>query len=194
MDPSVEQQLAKLLKGEKEAMAWLYDTFAPRLYRRLRQRYAYPGGLDAEDLLHDAFIALLQHDRRLLRRFHGRPAGEQTTAALERFLWDQACGVASNHRRSLARHPIESLPTSIEPVQAPSSEQGLVDRDRLARLDACLETSSPRVYLYYKLRYHDGLSPEEITRATGWSRKATYKLKESLNKALEQCVSQIDKA
>jgi DNA-directed RNA polymerase specialized sigma24 family protein len=194
MDPSVEQQLAKLLKGEREAMAWLYDTFAPRLFRRLRQRYAYPGGPDAEDLLHDAFIALLQHDFRLLRRFHERPASEQTAATLERFLWDQACGVASNHRRTMARRPIEALPPTVELVQAPASEQALVDRDRLARLDACLEAGKTRVYLYYKLRYHDGLSPEEITRATGWSRKATYKLKEALNKALEQCVDQIDQA
>ncbi len=192
MVPNVYQQLQGVVAGEQEAAAWLYDTFAPKLFRRLSMRYGYPGGLDAEDLLQDAFIFFFQNEFRVLRNFLERNAEERATEpVLERYLWDLACGVASNKRRSNSLRKVVPLnPGDTEPV-IPRAESTVVDRDQLEQLDRCLAGGNPRVYLYFKLRYYDGNTPEEIAQITNWSRKATYKLKQALNEALGLCVDSL---
>ncbi len=192
MSPNVHEWLVSLVAGERAGSAWLYDTFAAKLFRRLRQRYAYPGGIEAEDLLHDAFVFYFQHDYRVLRSFLDRvPRPQQTLARLERHLWDLACGIAANRRRSSKSSPLLDIEPRDQPSPAPGAERSLVNRDRLVRLDTCLEGKGERLYLYYKLRFRDGLAPEEIAHATGWSRKSTYKLKQTLNRAVEECAEQL---
>ena len=63
--------------------------------------------------------------------------------------------------------------------------------DLLKQLDRCLRAQRARIYLYYRLRYYEGLTPEEIARATGWSRKATYKLRQALNEAVRTCAREL---
>lgn len=184
--------LTRVGAGDLEAAAWLYDTFAPQLYRRLRGRYAYPGGPDPEDLLQDAFIFFLRNRGKVLHDFLRRvPPASQTCAELERHLWNLACGVASNWRRSARRRRVLPLADVGSRMRVPSDEKAALDRDVLERLDACLRAGKKRVYVYYKLRYHDGFTPEEISRMTGWSRKATYKLRQDLNVALERCAQRL---
>ncbi len=179
--------LERVLAGDQAAGGWLYDTFATRLYRRLRQRYSYLGESASEDLLHDVFVLVLRQDCQLLRRFLERvPKPAQTQSRLERFLWDQACGMASNQRRR-ARGPKVVPLTATAPDERPGAEQQTLQRDLLARLENCLSGGHKRAFLYYKLRYRDGLAPEQVAEATGWSRKATYKLKEVLNAELTRC-------
>ena len=176
-----------MLAGDQAAGAWLYDTFSARLYRRLRQRYTYLGEATAEDVLQDTFLLLLRNDGSVLRRFLERvPKPEQKNARLERFIWDQACGVASNQRRSSTHRKVVPLATT-EPDRQPTAERRTLERDWLVRLENCLAGGRERIFLYYKLRYRDGLAPEQVSQATGWSRKATYKLKEALNGALARC-------
>jgi DNA-directed RNA polymerase specialized sigma24 family protein len=193
MAPNVHQQLLRIVQGQQDAAAWLYDTFAPKLFRRLSIRYGYPGGLDAEDLLQDAFIFFLQNDCRVLNNFLNRNTeSHQTQPALERYLWDLACGVATNKRRSSSLRKVVPLhPGDPDPVE-PSAERKTVDRDQLEQLDRCLAGGNARVYLYFKLRYYDGQSPEEISQITQWSRKATYKLRQALNEALQRCVDSLE--
>lgn len=192
MSESVHQRLLGVVAGKRSDVAWIYDTFAGRLFRRLRQRYGFPGGLDAEDLLHDAFVFFFQHDYRVLRSFLERvPKARQTQVRLERYLWDLACGIAANRRRSAKAAPDLEEAKPDRPSKAPDAEQSLVARDRLVRLDACLEGKGSRLYFYYKLRYRDGLAPEEIARVTGWTRKSTYNLKTSLSRAVEQCADEL---
>src|SRR5262249_5967386 len=106
-EPRVEVWLSRLVAGEREAAAWLYDGFAKHLYRRLRLRYGYPGGLNPDDLLHDAFVYFFQDRCAAMRRILERtPPEGLTPEALERRLWDLACGVASNHRRAARRRGI----------------------------------------------------------------------------------------
>ncbi len=195
MPHNVHERLLGLVAGERSGAAWIYDTFSGRLFRRLSQRYAFPGGLDAEDLLHDAFVFYFQHDYRVLRQFLERvPRDRQTTDRLERYLWDLACGVATNRRRSRKSSPAMEEETRDRPSPVPDAEQSLVARDRLVRLDACLEGKGARLYFYYKLRYRDGLAPEEIARVTGWSRKSTYNLKTTLSRAVDQCADELQLA
>ncbi len=188
MYPTVRHRLTGILEGDREAAAWLYDTFAPRLFRRLKQRYAYPGGLDGEDLLQDSFLFFFQNGGRVLRRYLDKvPAREQTASHLETYLWDLACGVASNRRRSAFHRRVVSLFDRHDIPLDPLAERHAIDRDTLERLETCLKEGRERVFLYYTLRYRDGLSPEEVTRVCGWSRKATYKLKQILDKAVTAC-------
>lgn len=180
----VEEKLERISKGDPEATAWLYDSFAPRLARRLRSRYP---DLDAEleDLVQDVFVLFLRPEGDLVRAFLDRHP--PTRSALERRLWDLGCGLASNRRRSARHQRVVYLDDRDRSDPIPDAERRAVHRDRLERLDTCLQKGNPRVYLYFKLRYRDGLSPEEIAQATGWSRKATYKLKQSLNQEVKAC-------
>ncbi len=197
MPDSILAPVSRILTGDRAAIAWLYDTFAPRLLRRLALRFGAAGGLDSEDLLQDTFIYLLSHDGRALERFRARHTdGDPGEQDLEHFLWSAACGIASNRRRSLRRHPAASLgerepaPTPI--ASAGGGENPALARDALERLGACLLRSGDRLHLYFQLRYLDGHKPAEIARITGWSKRATYKLKQSLDAALEGCVEELE--
>ena len=189
MQSEIAQQLRAVLSGDREAATWLFDTFAPRLYRRLKQRYAFPGGLDADDLLQEAFLFFFQHDGRVLQRFLERtPEGEQQPSRLEAYLWDLACGVASNQRRKAGqRKKIVPLPNAGLIPFPSAAERDTISKDLLGKLEDCLRRSRERIFLYYSLRYRDGLTPEQISQTCGWSRKATYKLKQALDEAVDLC-------
>jgi DNA-directed RNA polymerase specialized sigma24 family protein len=183
----IHRRLARLVSGDVDAAAWLYDTFSPGIYRRLRRRYSW---LDPDDLLQDAFIFYLQNDAKILREYlEGVPMAEMTAAGLERRLWDLACGIASNQRRAHALRDHDSLDKAAPELTERSQEHQNLARDVLERLDNCLNQGNSRVYLYYKLRYWDGHSPNEIAPLTGWSKKATYKLRQRLGEALDACAS-----
>jgi DNA-directed RNA polymerase specialized sigma24 family protein len=188
----VTLHLERIVAGDGASRAWLWDRFATRLYRRMCGRYAGRGGLDPDELLQDAFLFFFQHDARVLSHFLGSvPPGEQTEARLDGYLWGLACGIASNHRRSTRRRKAV-LTHPVEPARDPvDAEKQSLDRDVLARLTKCLERGGSRVFLYYKLRFVDGLTPEEIARVTGWSRKATYKLKLALNDTVLRCAKRL---
>ncbi len=188
----VPSQLRRLVAGDGGAAAWLYDTFAAGLYRRLERRYGYPGGLDVENLLHDAFVFYFQRDCKVMRDFLARvPAAAQTRPALDRHLWDLACGVASNQLRSAARRYQRPL-ADIDAVRhAPSGERSALDRDAVERLGECLRESDEEVYLYGKLRFWEGLTPAEICEVTGWARKATYKLRQAFDDLARRCAESL---
>lgn len=187
----VAEQLRRIAGGDVAAAAWLYDTFAQGLFKRLGQRYSYLGHAELEDLLQETFLLVLREDGRLLQSFleRVRPAAA-TLSALERFLWDQACGLASNQRRRTALRKVVAIDDRPE-LPLADGEQQAIDRDLLAQLDSCIERGASRIYLYFKLRYKDGLTPEEIAAATGWSRKATYKLRQSLEEVLHRCAEKL---
>lgn len=192
----VAEQLERLLAGDTGAAAWLFDTFAPRLLRRLGQRYGYFGTAEIEDLLQETFLLVLRQDGRLLAAFLERSlrlgsARDLGAKDLERFLWDQACGLASNRRRSASFRNVVPLADTLEVEVEESAERQAIDRDSLARLDGCLRASGERVYLYYKLRCRDGLTPEQIADVAGWSRKATYKLRQTLDEAVRRCAERL---
>lgn len=192
MGAEVYEKLSSVLAGDPEATAWLYDAFAPRLLRRLRLRYRYFDCAELEDLLHDVFVLFLRNDGGLLRSFLAQRSPRQLTeSSVERRLWDVACGMATNRRRSFGRRKVVPLESFDHPAPNATAEQSAIDRDQLRRLDACLREGNARVYLYFKLRYRDGLAPEEIAQVTGWSRKATYKLKQALNRQVETCVGKL---
>ncbi len=193
MGQGLTDRLRELMESDPAAAAWLYDTFAPRLYRRLRQRYGYLEDPDVEDLLHDTFVLSFKNGFRVFERFlDGMPLRAATEEALERRLWNLACGLAANLRRSASVRRVVSIRDQERLSPDPDAESAAMDRELLDRLNSCLAASSDRLYLYFKLRYHDGLTPQEVSQTTGWSQKATYKLKQRLDKAIQRCAQQLE--
>ena len=186
----ISARLRGVLQGDPTARSWLYETFSPRLFRRLRARYGNRAGLDPEEILHDTFVSLFQHAR-VVENFLDEPPELQTAPRFEVFLWNHACGVASNRRRSLRRRVAAPWPEEEPGSSRADPERETVGRDVLARLADCLESSGTREYLYYKLRYVDGLTPAEIMTVTGWSRKTTYRLKLALSEAVGRCARRL---
>ena len=186
----VVDRLRRLIGGDSGAAAWLYDTFAPRLYRRLRGRYGHLPGIEPDDLLQSAFLFYLQNDCRVLRSFlDSRPPGEVTAETLMRRLWDLACGLASNQRRAARGRPRPAELDEAAADHAPTAERRLSERQVLSRLAECLARRGRRLHLYFCWRYGDGLTPREIAGVTGWSRSETYRLREALNRALAACAA-----
>lgn len=189
--PGIQEIAARLAAGDRDAVAWVYDSTSSDLYRRLRRRYEYPGGPDAADVLQETFLLCLRDEARLLRGFAaGLPAGTPALPSLRGYLWDLACGVATNVRRSVWSRRAQPMPEAPLAAAEPPAERSTVARDALERLDGCLRRQGERLYLYFKLRYVDGLAPEEIAAGTGWSKKATYKLRQALNEAVQRCLEQ----
>lgn len=187
---SIRAEIERILEGDREAIAWLYDAYAPRLLRRLGQRFGEGLGVDAGDLLHDTFVYLLNHHGRVLRRYRDT-SEELTEASLGRFLWSCACGIASNRRRSVVRHPASDFDDHQEHPSAPQVEGPAIARDLLERLARCVWGQGDRAYLYFQLRYRGGLTPSEVAAATGWSQRSTYKQKQRLDRALELCLEKL---
>lgn len=181
--------LRQLLAGA-DGPAWLYDTFAGRLFRRLGQRYRHLTGEDREDVVQETFIAVLRQERRLLTILLARGTEPLTEADLERFLWDQACGLASNRRKSSWRRLVP-FADGVELPGETRGDQDQIDRDLLRQLDACLRAGDSRAYLYYKLRYRDGLTPEEISRLAGWTRRTTYRMRQTLEERVKRCAARL---
>jgi DNA-directed RNA polymerase specialized sigma24 family protein len=186
----ISARLRDVLQGDPSARSWLYETFSPRLYRRLRARYGSRAGFDPEEILHDTFVSLFQHAR-VIENFLDEPPALQTAPRFEVFLWNHACGVASNRRRSMRRRGAEPWPEQEPESFRADPERETVGRDVLARLAHCLKSNGTRIYLYYKLRYVDGLTPAEIVNVTGWSRKVTYRLKLALDEAVMRCARRL---
>ncbi len=192
MSEWIRRQVERAARGESAAIGWFYQRFAPSLLRRLGARFAYLKACDPEDLLHDTFIYVLSRESLALRRFLDQaPLDASTDAAVERFLWSAACGVASNRLRTGRRHAAHRLEPERAANAIRSGEGRALARDALVRLASCLAERGEAHYLYFQLRYLDGLTPAEIVQATGWSRKKTYKLKQALDEALEQCVQRL---
>ncbi len=185
----VAARLNAIFAGDRAAAAWLYDTFATSYFGRLRRRYPY---VDPEDLLHDAFVLFFRRDCKVLRDFAARcPIDQQTKRALDRHLWGLVCGLVTNYRRSAGLLRWRPMPAAEELSRQPDAEAVTIERDRLEQLDDCLRQGGDRLYLYFKLRYREELSPSEISRVTGWSRKATYKLKQAFDQAARRCAEKI---
>ncbi|MEM9598198.1 MAG: hypothetical protein AAGD06_28300 [Acidobacteriota bacterium] len=184
---SIHARLKALVGGDEGAAEWLYDLTADDLHRRLERRYGGSPGFDAADLLQDAYVFYFQNDFKVLRDFLARvPDDGRAEQALRRHLWDLACGLVANRRRSGWQRRAVTVPEVLGPssdlVDAPA-----VARDALAKLDRCLAGRSHRAYLYFLLRFVDGLKPRQISEATGWPIAATYKAREAFDRALAAC-------
>jgi DNA-directed RNA polymerase specialized sigma24 family protein len=185
-------RLTLVVEGDEDARGWLHVTFAPRLARRLRARYGRHPGFDVDEVLQDAFVSFYEHAPRTMSRFLSEvPVEDRSESRLDAYLWDVACGVASNRLRSLRRAGSLRLVPAEGAVDPQDEERRSLARDVLEKLTGCLKLAGSRPFLYYKLRFVDGFTPEEIALVTGWSRKATYKLRTTLDEAIDRCARRL---
>ncbi len=192
MNNFIHRRLGRLLAGDRAAAAWLYDEFAPGLYHRLTLRYRHVAGVEPVDLLHDAFVFFLRPNNRALREFlHRTPPAECSSAALEKRLWDLACGLATNRRRSAWSRRAVPMAEIRETTEESNAERGTIARDSLKKLDRCIEAETQEGYLYYQMRYVDGLKPRQIAAATGQPVGEVYRLRSALDRALRRCAERL---
>jgi RNA polymerase sigma-70 factor, ECF subfamily len=162
--------------GDEEAIAELYKSYFPRVYRYMLARTGNVG--DAEDLTEDVFIRVLD--------------------ALERFEWRQAPfsawlfriahnAIVSHQRRDGARGKVGPLLPTL-PMKTPGPEEAVEARlalEEVMRATRNLPEAQRRVIT---LRFGAGLSVAETARALGKGEgnvkviqhKAIAKLKEML--------------
>ncbi|MEM6793088.1 MAG: hypothetical protein AAF725_03860 [Acidobacteriota bacterium] len=190
--PSIQARIRGILLGRQEDAAWLYDSFAERLFRRLGSRYRDLTAEEIEDLVHECYVLLFREDGRVLRQFLERHPGLGPSAEqLERYLWDRACGLAVNLRRRTSRRLESGREPNPSLAAGSDEERGQLDRDALEQLGKCLQESGSKVYLYYQLRYWEGLTPAEIETVTGWRRDRVYRLRDALKRGLKACLERL---
>ncbi|ANM29624.1 hypothetical protein ABI59_08600 [Acidobacteria bacterium Mor1] len=184
---SIAEQVHAAVIGDSEARDWMYREFHSALHRRLAGRYGRWKRLEIDDLVQDLFVLLFQNDAQALRRFvEGVPSKDQTSGRLAGYLWDAACGIMANRRRSYERAPQFEEATP-DVATAEDLETRAHGRALIARLETELRRSETRVYLYYRLRCVEGLTPREISHVTGWTREETYALRGKFREFVQAC-------
>jgi len=163
MDPDSNQAsddvsaIARVLAGEREAFRGLVEKYQRRVYCGALRIVRDPD--EAEDLAQEAFVKAFTN----LSRYDPRWA---FSTWLLTIVTRTALNVA-RARRGQASRRIEDLPEPFEPV-----EPGAGPRDRAARnewaerLRKEIDALSEGMRLVFGLRYEDGLSIEEIAKAT----------------------------
>ncbi len=194
MAADIPEVLRKIAAGDPGAKAWLYDTYAGELQRKLSFRYGVHA-LDPEELLQDSFVYFYQHDGRVLSAFLDRhPPPQQTAEQLRTYLWDLACGVASNRlrdRRTRRRNLPESGRDLSLVVADSDPEQEHIARDQMRRFADCIAEKGEQIQLYFALRFVDGLTAEEIAGVTGWPIEQVYRLRVRLGAAADDCAMRL---
>ena len=190
----IAARIEGIASGDPVDRAWLYDTFAPVLERRIRGRYGGDPNLDPQGLLHDLFVWCFRDDAAVLQLFLQRnPGALQSESRLRGYLWGLISGLVSNHRRSSRRAPeLSSLDQAPMPHPAPGDpEQQQAERDAALRLLDCVQGAGSRLYAYLALRFVEGLTPDEIAQVMGWEKSRTYGMRASLNNAVKRCVEKL---
>jgi len=153
-DESDAALVARMARGEREALAALYSRHASRLLalavRILRDR------TEAEDLLHDVFLEAWQKAASY--------SGERGTVGA--WLSLRARSRAIDRRRSAPRTrsvPLEALGSDgpVDPAADPARTQ---DQRRLSQAFAALSADEQQVIV---LGYFEGLSSSEIAEQLG---------------------------
>lgn len=159
---SIRSQL-HLSEGEErsakvETQAGVFDHFAPALFAYLCQHTV--SREDAEDLLHEIFLAAL-----IWEPFYQLPA-----SAREKWLWRVTRNkVADTHRRSVRRPSLtlDSVVDQLYSDEAQSPEDLLIRREEYARLCAALAQLPPFQQEALRLRFAHELSWAEVARVLG---------------------------
>jgi len=186
---TVSRHVERAAAGHPKARAWLVETCYGYVLKRVTKRYGRY--LDPEDVTQQVFLCLLKPEATVLKKYLlVTPVAQQREATLRRYLWDQACGVASNLRRGRSRR--RDFPVAREEYERREDprvrvEEEIVNRDLLKRCFRWVrENGGHRDVTYLNLRYRLGYRPIEIAGATGWSLDETYRRREKLCRVLKR--------
>lgn len=162
--------LHQLQRGENAAWAQVAREYSPRLFAYLRQNLR--SAEDAEDLLSETLAAAV----RSIVNFDGR-------ATLSTYLYAIANRkVADYWRRS---RNTTSLDSEDDPIEVMSNEPDMQERLIFEEALASLPDASRQVLL---LRYHVGLSVEEISESINRTYKGTESLLSRARSQLREAI------
>jgi RNA polymerase sigma-70 factor, ECF subfamily len=156
--PKVNLPIEEESTVSAKAKADLFYRYAPTLFAYLRQHTA--SREDAEDLLHEIFVAALQWE----------PFDRLSATGQEKWLWRVARNkVADTHRQNL-RKPSLSLDSLVDQLYADekqSPEYMLMRHEEYARLRAALEQLPTVQQEALRLRFGNELSCAEVAKVLG---------------------------
>ena len=145
--------LAALADGDRDALAGLYDRFAPQMLglalRILRNRR------DAEDLVHDVFIEAWQKAR----------SYDRSRGSVHAWLLLRLRSRAIDRARSLAAARQWAMAQAASPPPPTAPEQG--DAPDRARARKALETLPREQRACVELAYYEGLSCRDMAARLG---------------------------
>jgi RNA polymerase sigma-70 factor (ECF subfamily) len=140
--------VARVVAGERDALAEIYDAHAASLRRFARMLTGDTAS--AEDLVHDVFVAL----PRALARFRGE-------GSLGSFLLSMAAHKARNHVRHAIRTRAVAAKMKASPPPASPSPEGVLDNDQLRMaLSRALDALPLKQRLAFVLCDVEGMSSE----------------------------------
>ena len=160
-----------------------HQHFAEQMVRDQHRLYGYiltlvPNRADAEELFQQSSISLWKN-------------WERFNPELDFFPW--ACGFALNHVRNFARkknrRPVCLAGDVIEAIAGPCRDMHDGETDRLVALRQCMARLPERSRRAVE-RYYRGQSVAEISRESGRSENAIYKLLRRSRQQLYDCITQ----
>ncbi len=169
--------LARIAAGDLSPLGVLYDRHHESVRRFVLRATA--GGAHAEDLTHEAFLALT----RVARRYDGRESARPLLLGI-------ASRLVQQHRRGAARwtEVLQSFASATAERSAPTPERTASVTEEMRRFDAALARLPEEKRLVVLLIEGEGLSGDEVARildipaGTVWTR--LHYAREELRRAL----------
>jgi len=151
---SEEEEIERLLAGERGAWQGFVERYAPVIFAAVRKRLVPAGRVgDVEDVAQDVFVKICANDHRLLRSF------DPARARLTTWLTVIASSASIDHLRRHAR-PTSSVDQVPEHhLAVPAKEPAWVSIP-----DGLL---SPRQALILRLLYHKEMTAAEVAQTLG---------------------------
>ncbi|MCU0515054.1 MAG: sigma-70 family RNA polymerase sigma factor [Anaerolineae bacterium] len=151
----LELVIQRAMRGDRQAVAILYETFVRQIYRYVA--YRVTNAADAEDLTAEIFVKMLE----------GLPGYRQTGAPFEAWLYRIAFSrIVDFHRRG--RRTPQDVPEEL-PDDSPLPEETLLEKQELERLRAAIGALTDEQQQILMLRFIERKSHQEVAALVGRS-------------------------
>jgi RNA polymerase sigma-70 factor (ECF subfamily) len=148
-------RLERAREGDERALAWLYDTYSPRIYRYLFRR---TGNADvAEDLTGAVFLKVVD-------AIHSQSAWRSSFTG---WLYRIAHNMLSDHRRTIHRRRECPLPDTLPATPSASLEDRAARGAALDVVSSMIRELRPDYAAVLQLRFADGLPHAAVARRLG---------------------------
>ncbi len=152
----IDQVIRRAQKGDRDAVAILYETYRQVIYRYVAYRVSSPR--DAEDLTAEVFVKMVE----------GLPTYRVTNAPFEAWLYRIASARVVDYRRRNNRRQVIELSENLTD-QKPSMEDDALLHQEFEELRNALQQLSDDHQLILILRFVEGKTHEEVAAIIGKS-------------------------
>ncbi|WP_347310522.1 RNA polymerase sigma factor [Defluviimonas sp. SAOS-178_SWC] len=174
-DPSDDTLLALYGQGDRAAARTLAERLAPLAFRVAQRMLRDPA--EAEDVAQEA----------MLRLWRAAPGWQAGAAKVSTWLYRVVVNLCTDRLRRRRSVPLDDGP---EPEDGrPGADEGLIEADRAAALDAALQTLPERQREAVVLRHLEGLANPEIAEIMGVGVEAVESLTARGKRGLVQALA-----